>query len=230
MAIRKRTKQAQPIPAPPIEKPWWKNTWLKATAGIAALALLLTNVLSILSSSRALPAEVQKISQQFFNWYGDYASWKGYWTNFPEGFIDTEEMNLSKEDFRLNIDEVRDGFISGTIETRGVCDKVPYFDQLLVDGSILSSSRAEIEIFDYLDGHRRNFARLKLKRDDYIMTVIPLDDPSRVFAKETRITRDLPDFIGSDGHMTLCGDKGAKLVRDALKKVQAKQSSGKTAR
>lgn len=87
MATRKRAKPAQSIPLPPTEKPWWKSTWLKVTAGIAALAFLLTNMISILSSSRALPAEVQKSSDQFFNWYGDYAAWKGNWTNFPEGLI-----------------------------------------------------------------------------------------------------------------------------------------------
>jgi len=230
MATRKREELSQSISTPPTEKPWWKSTWLKVTAGIAAIALFLTNVISILSSSRALPAEVQKTSDQFFNWYGDYAAWKGYWTNFPEGFVDMEEMNLSKEDFRLNIEQTKGGSISGTIETRGICDKVPYFDQFLVDGSISSWSRAEIEIFDYVGGYRRNFARLKLKRDDYIIAVIPLEDPAGIFAEETRIARAPPDLIGSDGHEALCGDKRFKFVRDALKKVQTEQSSGAAAK
>lgn len=225
MATKKRTRLDKPIPAPLIEKPWWKSTWLKVTAGVAALALLLTNVISILSSSRALPAEVQKTSDQFFNWYGDYAAWKGYWTNLPEGFVDMEEMNLSKEDFRLTIDETKGGFITGTIETRGVCDKVPYFDQFLVDGSISSSVKAEIEIFEFVGGYRRNFAKVKLKRNDYIMRVIPLDDPAGIFAKETRIARAPPDLIGSDGHEELCGDKRSKFVRDALTKMQAERLS-----
>lgn len=226
MAIKNRTKPTPPATAPLNEKPWWKSTWLKITAGIAALALLLTNVISILSSSRALPAEIQKTSNQFFNWYGDYAAWKGYWTNFPEGFVDMEEMNLSKEDFRMNIDETKNGSMSGSIETRGICDKVSYFEQLLFDGSISSSNRAEIEIFDYVGGYRRNFARLRLKRDDYIMTVIPLDDPANIFAKETRIARAPVDLIGSDGREALCGDKRSKFVRDAMEEFQVKKSAG----
>lgn len=196
------------------------------TAWIAALSVLLTNVNSILSNLRALPAEIQKTSDQFFNWYGDYNGWKGYWTNFPEGFNDMEAMNLSKEDFRLNIDQSKDGLISGTLETRGVCNKVPYLHLLLVDGSISSSSRAEVEIFDFVGGYRRNFARLELRRDDYIMTVIPLDDPGRAFAAETRIARAPPDLVGGDGLETLCGEKRAKFVRDAFKKAQADPPTG----
>lgn len=230
MATRKKARSAQTAAPQPIDKPWWKSTWLKVTAGIAAFALLLTNINSILSNARALPSETRKTSDQFFEWYGDYEAWKGYWTNFPEGFLDMEEMNLSKEDFRLNVDESKDGSISGTIETRGICDKVPYFDQFLFDGSISSSGRAEIEIFDHVGGHRRNFARLKLKRDDYLLTVIPLDDPGGIFAKETKIARATPDLIGSDGHEALCGNKRLKFIREAVKKVQAQQSSRKAAK
>gem|GEM_PF-2517582 len=235
MATKKKAKPAQPIEAPPpsvpvADKPWWKSTWLKITAGVTAVAVLLTNINSILASSRALPGEFGKTADQFSEWYGEYPAWKGYWTNFPEGFVDMAEMNLSKEDFRLNIDETKDGSISGTIETRGVCGKVPYFDQFLVDGSISSWRSAEIEIFDYVGGYRRDFARLKLKRDDEIMTVIPLDDPGGIFAKEARIARAPPDLIGSDGHEALCGDKRFKFISEALKKVQAEQSSGTTAK
>jgi hypothetical protein len=230
MATRRKPQPAKAATPPPAETPWWKSTWLKITAGIAAVALVLTNINSILSNARTLPGEVRKTSDQFFEWYGEYEAWPGHWTNYPEGFVDMAEMNLSKEDFRLTINGSEDGEIGGTIETRGICDKVPYFDTFMFDGTISSSGRAEIEIFDFVGGYRRNFARLKLERDDYIMTVIRLDDPGRIFAKETRIARAPPDLVGTDGLEPLCADKRFKFVRDALKKVQAEQSSAKTAK
>jgi hypothetical protein len=228
MATRKRNKPMPPAPASCVEKPWWKSTWLKVTAAIGALALLLTNVNSILSSSRMLPEEAKKTSDQFWNWYADYAAWKGYWTNFPEGFANMEEMNLSKEDFRLNISDTANGAISGTIETRRICDNVPYFERLLVDGTISSSGLAEISIFDFVGGFRRNFARLQLKRDDYMMSVIQLHDPVGLFAKETRIARAPLDLIGPDDLEALCGDKQIKFIQGALKKDRDGQSPGAT--
>jgi len=224
MAPEELEESAQPIAASSIEKPWWRSTWLKVTAGIAAIAILLANVISILSSARALPTEVQKTSDQFFNWYGEYAAWEGYWTNFPEGIVDIEQMTLSKQDFRLNIEHTKGGFISGTVEAGSICEKIPYFDQLLVDGSISSASRAEIEIFDYVGGYRRNFARIQIKRDDYIMVITPLDDPIGIFVNETRIARAPDDLIGSEGHEALCGDKRFNFIRDVLKKTEAEQS------
>lgn len=217
MATRKKAEPAQPVPAPHINKPWWKSVLVKVMAAIAAIAFLLTNIDSILSNARALPSEVQKTSDQFFNWYGDYAAWKGYWTNFPEGIVNLEEMNLSKDDFRLNIDESKDGYIIGTIETRGICEKVPYFDIFLIDGTISSSSKAEINIYDYLGGFRRDFARLRLKRDDYIMTAIPIADPDEMFPAEARIARASPDLIGSEDHEALCDAKKSEFILDSKK-------------
>jgi hypothetical protein len=221
MVTRKRSQSRKSAPEVPIEVPWWKSTWLKATAGIAALALVLGNVNSILSNARALPGEFRKTSDQFFDWYGEYKAWEGHWTNFPEVFVDMKEMNLSDEGFRLNIDGSDNGELGGTIETRGICDNIPYFDQLMFDGTISSSGRADIDVFDYVGGYRRNFAKLKLKRNDYIMTVVPLDDPGKIFSPETRIARAPPDLVGTDLLEPFCKDKRYKFIRDALKDAKS---------
>lgn len=214
MAETKNEKSGQSIPASPIEKPWWKSVWLKVTAVLTAVALTLANATSILSNSRALPSEIQKTQDQFFNWYGDYAAWKGYWTNYPEGLVDMAEMNLSKEEFRLHIEESAGGVITGTIESRGICENTPVFEQLLMEGEISSSHRAEIDVFEFVGGYRRNFARLELYRDDYIIEVSPLDDPARIFSTKARIALAPLDLIGSDGHEALCGDKLATVASD----------------
>jgi hypothetical protein len=201
----------------------WKKPWLWFLGTIAALALLLTNINSILSNVRALPGEAGKTSEQFSEWYGEYDSWKGHWTNFPEGLVDMAELNLSQEDFRIDINETKDGTIVGTIETKGICEKTPLFEEFLIEGSISSASKARINVFDYIDGHRRVFAKLTLRRDGNVITVIPDVDPMGVFAAETRIALDADEFKGADDQQRLCAGKREKFIMKALDKVRQKQ-------
>jgi hypothetical protein len=231
----KSTQVSTPPPAAsPQGTPIWKKPWLWFAGSVAALALLLSNVNSILSNARVLPGEVQKTSDQFFEWYGDYEAWKGQWTNNPEGFVDMAELNLSSEDFRVNIDETAGGRIGGTIETKGICEKTPIFEELLIDGSISSARKATIEAFDFIGGYRRNFAKLTLRRDGYVMTVIPVDDPSGLFAKKTRIAHYPDEFkLGDDadlGEKPICAGKRAKFFTDLVEKIQKQRDAGKVAK
>ena len=214
VAEMKNEDSGQSMAASPNEKPWWKSIWLKVTAVLTAIALMLANATSILSNSRALPNEIKKTQDQFFSWYGNYAAWKGYWTNYPEGLVDMAEMNLSKEEFRLHIEESAGGVITGSIESRGICENTPVFEQLLIEGEILSSHRAEVDVFEFVGGYRRNFARLELYRDDFTIEVSPLDDPARIFPTKARIALAPLDLIGGDGHEALCGDKLATVTSD----------------
>jgi hypothetical protein len=199
---------------------------------VAALALLLSNVNSILSNARRLPGEAQKTWNQFNEWYGDYDSWKGHWTNNPEGFVDEAALKLSSEDFRINIDETQGGRILGTIETKGICEKTPVFEELLIDGSISSAREATIEAFDFIGGYRRNFAKLILRRDSYVMIVIPVDDPAGLFPKESRIAH-YPDElklgdVGDVDQGPICEGKQARFFTDLAKEVQKQRRVSKT--
>ena len=231
----KPTQVSTPPPAvSPPRTPIWKKPWLWFVGSIAALAVLLSNVNSILSNARALPGEVRKTSDQFFEWYGDYEAWKGQWSNNPEGFVDMAELNLSSKDFRISIDESEDGRIVGTIETKGICEKTPIFEDLLIDGSISSTGKATIEAFDFIGGYRRNFAKLTLRREGYVMTVNPVDDPAGLFNQETRIARFPDEFkLGEDADVDrepICGGKRAKFFADLTEKIQKQRNAGKTAK
>jgi hypothetical protein len=209
----------------------WKKPWLWFAGSVAALALLLGNINSILSNARTLPGEVRKTSDQFFEWYGDYDAWKGEWSNNPEGFADLETLGLSSEPFRISIDETKGGSIGGTIRTKGICDKTPIFEELLIDGTISSSHRATIVVFDFIGGFRRNFAKLNLSRDGYMMTAVPIDDPSGLFAKSTRIAHfpdeyKLGDDAGSDQE-PICAGKRAKFFTDLATEIQKQRKTGK---
>lgn len=184
--------------------------------GVGAVALLLSNLTSILTDARRLPAEVTKTSDQFFEWYGAYDEWKGRWTYFPEGDIETEALKLTDEPFQLVLDVTNKGEVTGSIETRGICEAVPYFDALMVSGEIHSKSRGKVVIFDYVAGYRKNFAELKLVRDGGTMTVRPTVDPLGAFQKESRIAL-APEGLNDPAEFDpICPNKRQEFMRKAL--------------
>ncbi|ONF95631.1 hypothetical protein [Sphingomonas jeddahensis] len=174
-----------------------------------------------MTNARALPSEVRKTSDQFFGWLRDYDGWRGHWTNNPEGSVDVTELKLSSQPFRIEIDDSASGEIVGTIETRGICDKVPYFESLLVDGSISSSKWATIRVFNFIGGYRREFAELRLERDDQIMRVTPLTDLAGTFAGENRVALDPEGIGGPDNREAICPNKEeesfARLLERSVK-------------
>ncbi|MGA9582071.1 MAG: hypothetical protein WBR13_08900 [Allosphingosinicella sp.] len=221
----KSRKVRAPLSAPSSAAiPIWKKPWLWLAGSIAALALLLTNINSILSNARALPSEARKTSEQFFEWYGEYDAWKGHWTNFPEGLVDMAELNLSQEDFRIDIDEIKNGAIAGMIESKGICEKTPFFERFSIEGNISNASIAKINVFDYVDGYKRIFAQLTLRRKGGVMTVIPDADPMGAFNQETRIALDPDEFKGDDDRLPICADKSEKFIMDALNKVRKEEN------
>lgn len=228
MAPRKKA-QKPPVSAPPSSTPptipFWKKTWVWFVGSVAALALLLANINSILANVRELPGEVRKTSDQFFDWYGDYPAWRGHWTNFPEGFVDIDQMNLSEDDFRIDIDETTQGQIVGSIETKGICDKTPIHERLLIDGTISSARTAKISVFEFVGGYRRDFASLNLRRDGIIMTVTPDEDPGAIFAKEARIANSPDGLVGIEDREPLCAGKEANFIMDVAKEELRKQKA-----
>jgi hypothetical protein len=200
-----------------------KKPWVVTVGFIAALALLLTNINSILANVRALPGEIKETSEQFYEWYGDYQLWKGHWTNFPEGRVDMAELRLSKEDFHLSIDDVTSGVLVGSIETKKICAKLPFLEQLLFDGKISSSRRANISVFDYIGGYRKVFATLNLRREAGVMIITPDDDPMGLFSTGTRIALDPNKSKGEFDQQQICARKSETLIKHAIEAIRPRQ-------
>lgn len=215
----RREPQTRRTEAPAAKAAIWKRPWLWLTGALAAVALLLTNLTSILTDARGLPGEFEKTSDQFWQWYGKYEAWKGYWTSSPEGDVTVGDLQLSDAAFLLEIDTEADGTFAGWIETPGICDKVPFFETLMIDGTISSASRAEANVWDSVGGQRRVFARIALERDGEVITVRPIEDPAGIFPKATRIGRDPGNVFGEHEENPICPDKAANLIERALKKM-----------
>jgi hypothetical protein len=189
MATKTKGKPA-PTNTPSLtDKPWWKSTWLKVSAGIAALAVLLTNVNSILSNARELPGEWGKTANQFSSWYHEDAAWNGRWTNNPEGYVDEADMNLSGDEVEIRL-SVENGKIDGSIATKGICDRLPFVDFVLLRGDVSGGKTAHVVAWDIFGGHAADIAKLKLVRNGIMMKVTLEEGPNQLFPLEAEIALD----------------------------------------
>jgi hypothetical protein len=194
-----------------------KKPWVQVGLSAAFLALLLTNINVILRQSRELPGEWGKTSQQFSAWYYDYPAWPGEWTSHPEGDLDEPVQSLSREGVRLDLELGDKGRLGGTIETDGICKHIAYFESALIEGEITGPHSAKLVIFNFVEGHRRRMATVRVRRDGDAMTLMPVDDPWRIMSPNTKIARAPPDLAELDD---LCAGKESKFVEEAIKSIK----------
>jgi hypothetical protein len=140
---------------------------------------------TVLSNLEKTPAAFESTKSKFLRWRYEDEAWSGTWSSFPEGYVDMGDMNLSDVDLRLEI--VADqGQIGGVIATGKICQALPVFDFLLIKGEV-SGGDAKITVYDFIDGKRKEFARLALRREGRIMTVTPIEGMVDWFPKMARI-------------------------------------------
>lgn len=198
-----------------------KRWWVLLATGIGALAVLLTSINTILAQSRELPGEWGKSAEQFSSWYYEYDSWPGHWTWNPEGWVDMEEANLTDEEFRLDIIVNNKGEITGTIETRKICDKVAFFEYLLVEGELTGSDTAYLAVWDMVGGYKRVFAFFDVEREGDILFLTPVLDPMNLFDPTTKIGRDPNELLGDDyPYEPFCSGKSAEFVSQAIQNTR----------
>lgn len=191
----------------------WKKPWIWGPAGVAGFAALLANSNAILSNARSLPDEWDKTTNQFLSWYHDDDAWKGQWTTESEGFADASQMDLSKGKFLISVEDVKNGRFGGSMESQEICDHVPFFESLMIEGHVSGAKTAKVIVWDLLGGFRRNFATLRLNRDGDIMIVEPIDDPAGVFQKQYRVARSPTDFQSELEKAGFCEGKVGRTVK-----------------
>lgn len=142
---------------------------------------------TIITNLENLPADVSRLATKYLSWYHDDAAWTGFWSEYPEGYVDLEKMNLS--DVKLGIDITStSGEIDGMIGTKEICNLPSLAGFLLIDGKV-SGNKAVITAFDYIGGKRQDFTKLTLRRDGIIMAVEPIDGIKNFFPREAKIGR-----------------------------------------
>lgn len=194
---------------------------------IAGTATFLVNSNTILTNLRTLPGEYGKTSDQFRSWWSEDAAWTGHWTNDPEGYVDGADMNLSNEKMAVDL-VVKQGVVDGTISTVPICGATPFNDFFLIRGNVSGSKTATVVVWDIFQGHKADIAKLELRRDGVVMTVVPKEGTIRLFPKSARLALDsAKEDSAETARGEFCEGK-RKAVTEALSRI-AKEAAAKKA-
>ncbi|WP_067338485.1 hypothetical protein [Stappia indica] len=98
-------------------------------------------------------------------------------------------MNLSDESMVVDL-IVEEGVIDGTISTMPICGATPFNEFFLVCGTISGSKSATIIVWNIFQADKADIAKLELRRDGVIMTVVTKEGTTRLFPKEARLALD----------------------------------------
>src|SRR5690348_11195488 len=92
-------------------------SWIVISGIVSAGFILILNAPTLITNLENLPSDISRIKTKYLGWYHDDEKWIGFWSEFPEGYVDLEEMNLSKAKVGLEITSTS-GEIGGIIGTQ----------------------------------------------------------------------------------------------------------------
>ena len=170
---------------PSASLPWYKRLWVVVFAVSGVVSAILLNGPNLLQNARILPTEIHQTVSQFLSWFKDDADWTGHWSSFPEGIVDMADMHLSDVDMQITV-WAKGGGIDGTIATKSICKSIPVLNYVLLRGEI-SGTTANVIAWDIVQGHKTDFAQLRLDRDGDIITVTPVNGRKEWFPETARL-------------------------------------------
>jgi hypothetical protein len=180
------TPEQQPLPVLLTKQPWYKRVRVVVSAISGFCLLLIMNGPVLLQNIRAIPAELETTRNQLVRWMNEDAEWSGDWSNYPEYIVNMGEMHLTDDiDLKISL-QAKNGQLGGMIASGKVCSSLPVFDFLLLHGSI-SGNVATVEVWDIIGGHKRIFERLKIVRDQDVLTIQPERGAESWFPVDARI-------------------------------------------
>lgn len=187
-----RTAPPQQI-APAVKVPWYKRVWFVISATSVVVSAILLKSPTLLQNARILPSEVRQTASQFQSWIKEDVAWTGHWSSSPEGIVDIADMRLSNVDMQITI-WASQGNIDGTIATKNICRSIPTLNYVLLRGEV-SGNTAHVTAWDIVQGHKTDFAQLRLVRDGDVITVTPSFGHKDWFPEIARLGRH-PDEPG----------------------------------
>lgn len=163
-------------------------------------------VASILAYFLAFPQQLNEFLDQglvlrkrVVSYWIEPAEWYGYYTNSPEGVVNTGDYGLTPGE-RLVIYIGADGTNLGVdayFEAPSLCSLGLLYSQILMRGhfDLLSPSTINLQVFDVIGGMTVDLGAAKLRRNGVLLTVVGL--PNRT-GGELRLMRqsgaDEPEF------------------------------------
>ena len=171
--------------------PWYKRAWVLISGTAVVVAAVLLNAPQMLQNARILPKEVGETTAQFRSWLNEDSEWTGNWSAHPEAYADLADMRLSDVDMQITI-WASQGEIDGTIATREICKSIPVLNYVLLRGEVFGNT-AHVIAWDIVQGHKQDFAELRLVRDDNVITVTPTNGMKDWFPSIARLARSSPE-------------------------------------
>lgn len=168
-----------------VELPWYKSLWALVSAVVATVGVVVINLPAFLEGAEKSPGAFERVSGKFLAWHYEDEAWTGYWSSDVEGYVDSEDMNLSSSDLKVHLMAER-GKIGGEISAKSICKGVPLLDYLLLDGEV-SWGKAIITAYDFVGGKRQDFFRFTAERDGVVLVVKAADPALGWIPEESRI-------------------------------------------
>ena len=174
--------------------PWYKKSWKIIACVFTIIVTLVLNTPTVLKNIRVLPEEVDTTWGDFISWFQEDKEWSGYYSSFPEGIIDIEDMELSDVDMKIILYAKR-GEIGGSIYTKEICSSFPSLGFLQFSGDVtLTGNRAdEVVVWDIVGGKIREFAKINIERDKDVITIKPISGNVGLFPENARLGKH-PDI------------------------------------
>lgn len=210
---RKSKRRVQTQTTPTAQGPWYKRVWVVVSATSVIVSAILLKGPVLLQNARILPEEARQTANQFLSWLKEDDEWTGHWSSFPEGIVDMPDMHLSDVDMQITI-WASQGYIDGTIATKSICRSIPFLNYVLLRGEVFGDT-ANVVAWDILQGHKTNFAELKLVRDGDVVTVTPVSGRKDWFPATARLGRHPadPGAIPESDH-TFCAEERNEMFKN----------------
>lgn len=118
------------------------------------------------------------------------ADWSGIFDTFPEGIVDMNDLGIfSPGDAALEIEAVDGNILDGRIWWDKSCESGTPYTGVLITGHIdFGGSKAHVEVYDFIGGHRIQFFEGKLMNDGLIMEFT--DFPTQTGLNGSRIVKN----------------------------------------
>lgn len=181
----------------PSEKESWKNKAVTRAQAIGAalvtsLAWFLLNGVTALQNAEQLPDAYTKTRDSILSRYYDDSSWTGVWSSNPEGYVDSEDVQLSDVDVYLEL-HTGQGNVDGTIATHKLCTRLPFATNGILFKGKVSGNGVQGIAYDYIGGKEVQLASIKIHRDSNDSSILLVNvgnDALESLPLKARIRRD----------------------------------------
>lgn len=190
--LRKKLRKPSAGATSPAPRRWWRfglsegslNKSKLLVGLLVAIVALASGFLTLLKIYASDEATFKMYADRAVAWHYKTNLWNGYFSNWFEGIVNMEDLNLSESSMTLAL-QASGNSIDGGMSEKRLCGIFPPQDFKLVRGTISHfGNSAEIQIYEFVGGRTKVFAEFTLHHDGLVLEVTPKKN-SRWLGKDT---------------------------------------------